>query len=68
MKQKFGSVIVTVIGALMMMDGMKQNTTWAEVPSLFTPLVVLGLALVIWRAWAGTGQMKMPDFKKLGNK
>jgi hypothetical protein len=68
-KAKISSVVTALLGSLLMMKGLGENTQWADVPGLFTPLAVIGLAIVLWRAWSGTGQFKMPEgMKKLGNK
>lgn len=70
MKAKLGSVLVAVVGALMTMKGMGGDLTWGGFLDLFTgaggPMVVLGMILVIWRAYAGDKQMVVP--KKLGKK
>ena len=68
MKEKIGSVVMTGLGAVLLMDGMKQDTTWADVPGLFTPMAVIGLAIILWRAWSGDGQFRVPAIKKLGKR
>ena len=65
-KQKFGSVLVSVVGSVMMMRGMNEGTQWADIPGLFTPLAVAGLILIVWRSWSGKSQMKPPKIKTLG--
>ena len=54
--------------ALFMMKGLGEGTAWVDIPGLFTPLATLGLIIVLWRAWSGQGQMKLPEIEKPGNK
>jgi hypothetical protein len=68
MKQKIGSVLQALLGAMLLMDGMKGNTAWADVPALFGPLAVLGLAIIAFRAWNGESQTQLPQIKKVGKK
>lgn len=67
-KSKLGSVVTSLLGALIMLQGLKADTSWAEVPALFTPLAVVGLLIILWRAWQGTGQMKLPAVKRPGKR
>ena len=67
-KAKLGSLVTSFLGAVIMLQGLKADTTWLEVPSLFTPLAVVGLLIILWRSWQGNGQMKLPDIKRPGKR
>lgn len=68
-KGRVGSSFIAAVGAIMLMDGFKADMDWAAFGDvLFMPMPMLGLALIIYRAAMGTGQMKVPEIKKLGKK